>query len=87
MVHLQRDCLKQKNEKGKGIRVESFNDIAASAYGISNGNGYDLSIIEYLSLMGGIWIFFVCFTLYKRGTCLLLLTKKKKKLVYYLSVH
>lgn len=74
MVHLQRDCLKQKNEKGKGIRVESFNDIAASPYGISDGNDYDLSIIEYLSLTGGLWIFFVRFTLYKRGICLLLIS-------------
>lgn len=42
------DCLKLKNNKGKGIRIEFCIDIATIAYGVSDGDYYVLSFIEDL---------------------------------------
>ncbi|KAI6675533.1 hypothetical protein NL676_003439 [Syzygium grande] len=47
--HLRRDCLKLKNDKGKGIRVDLMDDVAAIADGNLDSADYVLSVTDCLS--------------------------------------
>jgi len=72
MEHLRRNCLKLKNEKDKGIIVNSADDVAA----IADSVDYVLSVIDYSSFDG--WIM--------DSSCSFHVTPNKK-IVYHLSKH
>ena len=62
--HLKRNCLKLKNDNGKGIRVDSADDVAAIADGNLDNADYVFFVIDNSSFGG--WIidsgcFFSCY--------------------------
>lgn len=74
MRHLRRDYRKLKNEKGKGIRVDSSNNIAAITSSNSDGVDYVLFISEVSSLNRWIMDLVDCFTLCQIEIGLLLIS-------------
>lgn len=61
-MHLRRNCLKRKDEKGKRIVVEFANDVATVANGNLDSANYVLSVTTDSSFDGRIWLFVSCYT-------------------------